>query len=319
MVNVCELVRSSCRRVTEHSRLVQIDEDALARLAGELATDPVLIEASAAAATQAALTPVLPPEQAEAAATLVLALDSINFGSGYHDIVRKLPGMSGAVTMSTSLRNYVERTGPLTGERLRRITVDDCSQIFGQELDDGASAELMGRFATALNDLGHWLGESTDSSLDRIAAADNDGPTLAENLTAMPYFRDVEVLDDAQVHFYKRAQIAAADLSRELPQLNMSRLDQLTAFADNLVPHVLRVDGALRYDDGLADRIDDRQLLEPGTRAEIEIRAAGVTAVEQLSVELGHRAMDIDLALWTRGGSPHYKAQPRHRARSVFY
>lgn len=317
-VNVCALVRSSCRRAVEDFNWVEIDQSAIDGVADGLANDSALLAPTEATSSHGD-SEVFSPEEAEAKATLVFALDAINFGSGYHDIVRKRPGLSGAVTMATSLSEYVERTGPLTGPRLRRITVEDCSQIFGQELDDGALTELMERFAMALNDLGHWLTSANDSSLAAIQAADNDAPTLAGNLTSMPYFRDVEVLDGTRVHFYKRAQIAAADLSRELPQLEMSRLDELTCFADNLVPHVLRLDGILHYDDALLRRIDNGELLEPGSREEIEIRAAAVVVVEHLATRLGHRAMDIDLALWTRGGSPRYKAQPRHRARSVFY
>ena len=41
-------------------------------------------------------------------------------------------------------------------------------------------------------------------------------------------------------------------------------LDRLTIFADNLVPHVLRVDGVLRYDPALAARIDAGELIPPG-------------------------------------------------------
>ncbi len=314
-VNVCALVRSSCREAATRFEKVTIDETRIDHLAAELADDPLANrphrpETETKRATMAT---------DEAAALLVFALDAINFGSGYHDIVRKRPNMSGAVTMSTSLRDYVAFTGPLTGERLRRITQTDCSQIFGQELDDGALSELMSRFATALNDLGHWLSDSGDSALTAIETSDFDAPTLAGNLTAMPFFRDVEILDGSQIHFYKRAQIAAADLARELPHLRLARLAELTAFADNLVPHVLRVDGVLRYDESLAARIDNRELLEPGSREEIEIRAAGVVVVEALSARLDQRAMDVDLALWTRGGQPAYKAIPRHRARSVFY
>ena len=49
-------------------------------------------------------------------------------------------------------------------------------------------------------------------------------------------------------------------------------LDRLTIFADNLVPHVLRVDGVLRYEPGLAALIDSERLL-PAGEAEREIRA----------------------------------------------
>ncbi len=146
---------------------------------------------------------------------------------------------------------------------------------------------------------------------------------LAESLTEMPYYRDVERVELAtgplEVSFYKRAQITAADLERECGPGRFDDLDQLTAFADNLVPHVLRVDGVLRYDPDLAATIDRGLRLEPGSRPEVEIRAAGVVAVEQLASRTGRRPMDLDLMLWERGASATYKATPRHRARGVFY
>ena len=135
----------------------------------------------------------------------------------------------------------------------------------------------------------------------------------------MAFFRDVERLDGVDVSFYKRAQIAAADLSRRIDRPLFTDLERLTAFADNLVPHVLRRHGVLRYDGGLAHTIDQRQLLEPGGRAEVEIRAAGVECVERLARSTGARPMDLDETLWTIGGSPEMKATPRHRARTVFY
>ena len=63
----------------------------------------------------------------------------------------------------------------------------------------------------------------------------------------MPFFADHG--------FYKRAQIAANDL--QLAQVvDFPDVDRLTIFADNLVPHVLRLDGVLIYDDALAHAVD---------------------------------------------------------------
>jgi hypothetical protein len=97
-----------------------------------------------------------------------------------------------------------------------------------------------------------------------------------------------------------------------------------TAFADNLVPHVLRLDGVLTYDDELVARIHTGELLTAGSPEEVEIRALGVHAVERLRTalaELGHDVPSwlLDQVLWERGGGATYKAVPRHRARSVFY
>ncbi|MDP9375300.1 MAG: queuosine salvage family protein [Chloroflexota bacterium] len=108
---------------------------------------------------------------------------------------------------------------------------------------------------------------------------------LVELLAAMPSFRDVAIYRGRAVPYYKRAQLAAADLALALGGAGLGAFDdrdRLTIFADNLVPHVLRVDGVLRYDDTLAARVAAGELLLPGEPSEVEIRAAAVHAVELL-------------------------------------
>lgn len=311
---LCERVRRSCRRVVEHATLVTVDDDALARLADQLS---IAVPGSSAPIDDPPPRTSLTTEELHEA-TLVLALDAINFGSGYHDIIRKRPGLSGSRTMAASLEEYVAITGPLDPGRLQRITVDDCSQIFGQELDGGAQEELMSLFAAALVDLGAWI-DSGGGVISAISNAGGSAQTFAESLTTMLFYRDVEHHRSGTVWFYKRAQISAADLSRRIDGDLFIDLDRLTAFADNLVPHVLRMSGVLQYDDTLSAAIDRGVLLEPGSEGEVEIRAAGVECVERLATATGHRAMDIDAALWTMGGSAEMKAKKRHRSRSVFY
>jgi hypothetical protein len=84
------------------------------------------------------------------------------------------------------------------------------------------------------------------------------------------------------------------------------------------VPHVLRVDGVLRYEPELATRIDAGELLEPGG-AEREIRACAVHACELIAERLAIPPRDLDVMLWNRGQEPRYKARPRHRTRTVYY
>ena len=122
---------------------------------------------------------------------------------------------------------------------------------------------------------------------------------------------------------YKRAQLAAADLA--LAGLaRFSDLDRLTLMADNLVPHVLRLDGVLRVDPGLVERIERGELLAAGQPEEVELRAGAVTAGERLVDGLARRghpttAAEIDRRLWWRGRLARYKARPRHRTRSTWY
>jgi hypothetical protein len=125
----------------------------------------------------------------------------------------------------------------------------------------------------------------------------------------MEFFHDVG--------FYKRAQITANDLTLA-GVAEFDDIDRLTVFADNLVPHVLRMDGVLVYEPPLAELIDREQLLPPG-EGEREIRACAVHACEQIATHLGVPPRVLDVWLWNRGQEPRYKARPRHRTRTVYY
>jgi hypothetical protein len=175
-------------------------------------------------------------------------------------------------------------------------------------LDQDPGHELMALYAQALNDLGRFLEGRT--ALAAVDAAGGSAERLAATLAhAMPFFDDTG--------FWKRAQITANDL--QLAGIaEFADIDRLTIFADNLVPHVLRMDGVLVYADELAARIDGEQLLPPGTE-ESEIRACAVHACELIAVRLGVPPRTLDVWLWNRGQEPRYKARPRHRTRSVFY
>ncbi|HEX6228030.1 MAG TPA: queuosine salvage family protein, partial [Solirubrobacterales bacterium] len=118
----------------------------------------------------------------------------------------------------------------------------------------------------------------------------------------------------------KRAQLVPADLCRAgLASLN--DLDRLTAFADNLVPHVLRLDGVLVLDPGLAAAIDAEELLRHGSAEEVELRACAVHAIELLAAATEPRLTpaEIDALLWNRGGGRRYKSVPRPRCRNTAY
>jgi len=252
--------------------------------------------------------PVLDPEShylegaREDVATYLLTLDAINFGSGWFPTIRKRRGCTGYYTVAWGLADRFRARGPYTAEELRAVDSREVADVLGQDPEH----ELMARYARALNDLGDWLGERTALEAVDVGSAE----VLAERLAAgMTFFDDRG--------FWKRAQIVANDMALA-SACEFGDLDRLTIFADNLVPHVLRVDGVLVYDDELASRIDRGELLEPGGE-EREIRACAVHAGELIAAGLGVPPRILDTWLWNRGQEPRYKAVPRHRCRTVFY
>ena len=236
-----------------------------------------------------------------------VTFNAVNFGSGWHPYMSKMRGASGNVTLSTRLRERFDADGAFTAQELARTTADDCARVFGQHLHPPVD-ELMGLFAQSWNDLGRFLLERFDGSFAAfVAAADGSAVRLVELLQDMPMYRDVAV--------YKRAQITASDIG------GFGDVDRLTLFADNLIPHVLRVEGVLELDEELQATIDAGQLLEPGGIGEVELRAAAVEAGERMAAELGGALTprEIDNLLWNRGQEVRFKAEPRPRVRTWFY
>jgi len=222
--------------------------------------------------------------------------------------------LSGYFTVAASLRDAYVARGPLSAAQLQTLTGEDCRVIFGQaDNPDPAVAELMRLFSRALNDLGTYVLQAFGGSFRALVdAADGSAERLVSVLNEMPFYQDVG--------FYKRAQLTAADLS-VARVAEFGDLDRLTIFADNLVPHVLRVDGILSYQPALLERIEREELIPAGSAEEREIRACALHAVELIAGALHHEvtSMQLDYLLWNRGQLPAYKAQPRHRTRTVFY
>ncbi|HEX8855246.1 MAG TPA: queuosine salvage family protein [Thermoleophilaceae bacterium] len=284
-------VRRSCAEIAANARHVRIDIDRL----GDIEPGPPLH---------------LDPERhylegsREDVAMYMLTVDAVNFGSGWFPTLRKRPGSSGYYTIAWSLADRFRERGPWSPEELRSISADEVAEVCGQE----RGHELMTLYAEALSQLGRFLGER--SALEVIDAARGSAERLAEQLAhGMEFFHDVG--------FYKRAQITANDLTLA-GVAAFEDIDRLTIFADNLVPHVLRMDGVLVYEPALAELIDAERLLPPGEK-EREIRACSVHACERIAERLGVPPRVLDVWLWDRGQGPRYKARPRHRTRTVYY
>jgi hypothetical protein len=96
-------------------------------------------------------------------------------------------------------------------------------------------------------------------------------------------------------------------------------VDSLTAFADNVVPHVLRTDGVLIYAAELATIVDAGIELPVGGEMEREIRACAVHACELLARRLDVAPRTLDNWLWNRGHQPPYTHGRPHLTRTVYY
>ncbi len=305
-----QALRVACAAVAQRARNVQIDCLALADYARGLQVNAPVLTSEAD----------LKVASVEQRAAFWLTLDAINFGSGWFPTLRKHPGQSGYLTVASGVRQRFAGDRAWSASTLAWIDAQEVAETLGQD----PQHELMALFAASLRDLGRRVSEEHQGSFAQLAACTGGSAVaLALHLGSWPCFADRSSYDGIEVPFLKRAQIAAADLARA-GVIQPQDLSALTMFADNLVPHVLRLDGILHFDADLVARIDRAELIEHGAAEEVEIRACALHAVELIVSARAHSglcgsAAEIDQLLWVRGQGPSYKASPRHRSRCTAY
>jgi hypothetical protein len=301
-------LRHACAAVAARARSVSVLAEAI----------PAYAEGLAAPAAPEAQVPPASAAEREARAACWLTMDAINFGSGWFPTLRKREGLSGYNTIAAALREQFDDHGAWSAAELAELDAATLGRILGQD----PAHELMALYAASLRDLGQRITAEHGGSFAAVAdAAGGSAVALARRLGGWACFRDVSHYEELEIAFLKRAQIAAADLART-GVARFTDLDRLTMFADNLVPHVLRLDGLLAFDPELVERIERGELIAHGSAEEVEIRACAVHAVELLvAAAPGHgvSAATADQLLWERGQQPRYKASPRHRSRCTAY
>jgi hypothetical protein len=302
-------VRRTTAAVVAAARHVAIVDDAVADLATRLAAEPT--------PGQPWDTAIHFADDGPLTAHYVLVLDALNFcfwpdpAWSYRRLARTLthvlredPAFFAAHRLAElsagNLRRWLDEDMPLADERVRLL----------RELGQVLVSRFRGE-ATAL-----------------VAAAGGSAERLVSLLAAeLPGFRDHAVYRGRQVFLYKRAQILVADLWGAYRGQGLGAfadIERLTAFADYRLPQLLRELGAVRYEPGLAARIDAMQLLAAGSAEEIEIRAATVQAVERLRDAMAARgqplaAVELDGRLWHEAQARRERLRPHHRVLTIYY
>ena len=317
-------VLKTARDVSEKSRQVRVDEDALFRFCRRLVQQGIRV----------------PPWSAdyhfcgtgEETVSYLLVLDSINFcfwpqpGEVKWEVDYQDKKLSGYYALAASLKQAVESGSPITkAEYLAGISLDLLKQIFRGR----GKLQLAERRVEILNELGHVLLDEYGGKAHKLVETAQESAIELARLLAdkLPSFRDVADYHGDEIFFYKREQIFAADLYGAFGGKEWGRfidIDQLTAFADYKLPQVLRHLGILCYAAPLAEKVEQEICLEAGGPEEVEIRASTVWAVELIRQELdrvgtGLKAFEIDWMLWNLGQKAAFRAKPYHRTSTIFY
>mgnify|MGYP000311243879 FL=1 len=216
-----------------------------------------------------------------------------------------------------------------SGEYLAKVTRKDLESVFSGTIE----MPMLDERVTLFNEVGRILVDKYQgrySTFVRSCAprlyANGDG--LLERLTTeFPRFRDVSIYNGSEVHIYKLAQLGIWGMHLALSPRGAWKLedaDNLTAFADYIVPVGLRVMGIFEYTPELEKQINSLVEVPRNSQAEIELRASSIYVIAKLTEEINKRRPgmepllqpQVDFRFWKTYHATHW---PHHLTKTVMY
>ena len=216
-----------------------------------------------------------------------------------------------------------------SGEYLAKVTRKDLESVFSGTIE----MPMLDERVTLFNEVGRILVDRYQgrySTFVRSCAprlyANGDG--LLERLTTeFPRFRDVSIYNGSEVHIYKLAQLGIWGMHLALSPRGAWKLedaDNLTAFADYIVPVGLRVMGIFEYTPELEKQINSLVEVPRNSQAEIELRASSIYVIAKLTEEINKRRPgmepllqpQVDFRFWKTYHATHW---PHHLTKTVMY
>jgi len=228
--------------------------------------------------------------------------------------------------MMACLKRVYDRGTPiLEGRYLQAVTRADLEALFRGNIE----MPMLDERAAIFREIGGALEKSYGGRFHEFL---KDGPrgttaALERLIETFPSFRDESAYRGARVAFQKRAQLLLWQLHARFRASGYFALEdpeQLTVFADYIVPVALRRLGILSYSDALERAINERRLIPRDSEEEIEIRAGTIWASHLLTRAINARRPSdrqvidtvLDTRLWTHYHETHW---PHHLTVTTAY
>ena len=227
--------------------------------------------------------------------------------------------------MACLKRAYDAGTPILEGQYLAGVDRTDLERIFTGNIE----MPMLDERVEIFHELGAVLKEHYEGRFHNFLKAGPRTTSAAVErlIETFPSFRDESQYRGQRVAFQKRAQLLLWQLHARFRSDGYFALhdpDELTVFADYIVPVALRVLGITSYTDELEDAINARKIIPRDSEEEIEIRAATIWACHLLTRAINERrpadrqVIDpvVDTRLWTHYHETHW---PHHLTVTTAY
>ena len=232
--------------------------------------------------------------------------------------------------MLASIHRAINAGTPLfSGDYLANLTREQFCSIFAGTIEMPMVDERVAIF----NEVGRVLVEKYQGKYSNFVRSCaprlySQGDGLLERLvTEFPRFNDVSDYHGNQVQIFKLAQLGIWGMHLALSPRGLWKLEdpqELTAFADYIVPVGLWVMGVFEYAPELEKQINELQEVKRDSDAEIELRASSIYAIALLTEEINKRRPNftpllqpqVDFRFWKTYHATHW---PHHLTKTIMY
>ena len=241
----------------------------------------------------------------------------------------KIENLSDTDAMVYQIEKALLEGVPLTqGHYMRDMDLKEFKRIFTGNIEMPMADEKV----EILNNVGDTLVTKYDG--DWINFID-DGPKklydngegLVERLVRdFKRFDDHSIFENEKVYFLKLAQLAFWGIHRELSKsyFFIEDMENMTAFADYIIPVALESFGIVKYSSGLKEKIDSGILIDRDSIEEIEIRSTSIYVTAKLTELINNYKNEeekiiipqLDFKLWT---DFHADERPHHLTKTIMY
>ena len=218
---------------------------------------------------------------------------------------------------------------PLTqGHYMRDMDLKEFKRIFTGNIEMPMADEKV----EILNNVGDTLVTKYDGDWinfieDGPKKLYDNGEGLVERLVRdFKRFDDHSFFENEKVYFLKLAQLAFWGIHRELSKRHfyIEDMENMTAFADYIIPVALESFGIVKYSSGLKEKIDLGILIDRDSIEEIEIRSTSIYVTAKLTELINNYKNEeekiiipqLDFKLWT---DFHADERPHHLTKTIMY
>jgi len=241
----------------------------------------------------------------------------------------KIENLSDTDAMVYQIDKALLEGAPLTqGHFMRDMNLKEFKRIFTGNIEMHMADEKV----EILNNVGDTLvtkysGDWINFIEDGPKKLYDNGEGLVERLVRdFKRFDDHSIFENEKVYFLKLAQLAFWGIHRELSKRHfyIEDMENMTAFADYIIPVALESFGIVKYSSGLKEKIDSGILIDRDSIEEIEIRSTSIYVTAKLTELINNYKNEeekiiipqLDFKLWT---DFHADERPHHLTKTIMY